>query len=138
MSARPGRRAGIVATVAVLAVGLAGAGVAALRRPVSAPPAPQVSTGTAPVTRGAVAERLRFTGSLGFDGSYAVRHQAGPGCHGAVVVALAHDDPLGSDLSGGGPGDERADGSTAAHRTVSHPLVRAGLGAVVDGQLALM
>jgi peptidoglycan hydrolase-like protein with peptidoglycan-binding domain len=85
MTARPGRRAGIAATVVLLGVGLAAAGTAILGRPASAPPAPQVSTGTAPVTRGTVAERLRFTGSLGFDGGYAVRHQAGAG----IVTTIA-------------------------------------------------
>jgi hypothetical protein len=44
-----------------------------------------VSTGTAPVTRGTVAERLRFTGTLGFDGSYTVRHEAGAG----IVTTIA-------------------------------------------------
>jgi peptidoglycan hydrolase-like protein with peptidoglycan-binding domain len=43
-----------------------------------------VSTGTAPVTQGTVVERLRFAGTLGFDGSYPVAHQAAAG----IVTAL--------------------------------------------------
>jgi peptidoglycan hydrolase-like protein with peptidoglycan-binding domain len=54
-----------------------------------------VSTGTAAVTRGSVAERSRFTGSLGFDGRYPVAHLGPPG----VLTAVAGS---GSTLGRGG------------------------------------
>lgn len=82
MSARWALRASIAAAVAAVALG---GGVAVLRPSVSPPPAPQVSTGTAPVTRGTVAERLRFAGTLGFDGNTTVRHQAAAG----IVTTVA-------------------------------------------------
>ncbi|MCT9934607.1 efflux RND transporter periplasmic adaptor subunit [Planotetraspora sp. A-T 1434] len=85
MTAPWGRRVGTIAVVVGLGVGLAGAAMAVLGRPASAPPAPQVSTGTAPVTRGTVVERVRFAGTLGFDGSYPVAHQAAAG----ILTALA-------------------------------------------------
>jgi len=46
-----------------------------------------VSTGTAAVTRGSVAERSRFTGTLGFDGTYPVTHLGAPGVLTTVAAA---------------------------------------------------
>jgi peptidoglycan hydrolase-like protein with peptidoglycan-binding domain len=79
------RRAAIGAGAAVLGVAAIGAGWAVTGRPRPATPAAQVSTGTAAVTRGSVAERSRFTGTLGFDGRYPVTHQGAPG----VLTAVA-------------------------------------------------
>jgi hypothetical protein len=81
------RRAGVGATVTVLGVAVLGAGWAVTGRPRPAAPAAQVSTGTAAVTRGPVAERSRFTGTLGFDGTYPVTHQGAPGVLTAVAGA---------------------------------------------------
>jgi peptidoglycan hydrolase-like protein with peptidoglycan-binding domain len=84
---RVARRAGVGAVVTVLGVAALGAGWAVTGRPRPAAPAAQVSTGTAAVTRGSVAERSRFTGTLGFDGRYPVAHQGAPGVLTAVAAA---------------------------------------------------
>lgn len=89
------RRAGIGAAATVLGVAALGAGWAVTGRPRPAAPAAEVSTGTATVTRGSVAERSRFTGTLGFDGTYAVTHQGVPG----VLTAVA---AIGSTVARGG------------------------------------
>jgi hypothetical protein len=82
---RVARRAGVGAAATVLGVAALGAGWAVTGRPRPAAPAAQVSTGTAAVARGSVAERSRFTGTLGFDGTYPVTHQGPPG----VLTAVA-------------------------------------------------
>lgn len=92
---RVARRAGLGAAVTVLGVVALGAGWAVIGRPRPAAPAAQVSTGTAAVSRGSVAERSRFTGTLGFDGTYPVTHQGAPG----VLTAVA---PAGSTVDRGG------------------------------------
>ena len=84
---RVARRAGVGAAATVLGVAALGAGWAVTGRPRPAAPAAQVSTGTAAVTRGSVAERSRFTGTLGFDGTYPVTHQGAPGVLTAVAAA---------------------------------------------------
>jgi hypothetical protein len=92
---RVARRAGVGAAAVVLGVAALGAGWAVTGRPRPAAPAAQVSTGTVAVTRGSVAERSRFTGTLGFDGRYPVMHQGAPGVLTAVATA-------GSTVSRGG------------------------------------
>ncbi|HKT02397.1 MAG TPA: peptidoglycan-binding protein [Rugosimonospora sp.] len=62
-----------------------GAGWAVTDKPRAATPAAAVATGTAPVTRGPVAERTQYTGTLGFDGSYPLAYQGTPG----VLTAVA-------------------------------------------------
>jgi putative peptidoglycan binding protein len=84
---RLARRAAVGAAVTVLGVAALGAGWAVTGRPRPPAAAAQVSTGTAPVTRGSVAERSRFTGTLGFDGRYPVTHQGAPGVLTAVAAA---------------------------------------------------
>jgi HlyD family secretion protein/Putative peptidoglycan binding domain len=87
---RAARRAVLGAAAAVLGVAAAGAAWAVTGRPRPAAQAAQaapVRTGTAPVTRGAVAQRSRFTGSLGFDGRYPVTHLGAPGVLTAVAAA---------------------------------------------------
>jgi peptidoglycan hydrolase-like protein with peptidoglycan-binding domain len=84
---RVARRAGVGAAATVLGVAALGAGWAVTGRPRPAAPAAQVSTGTAAVARGSVAERSRFTGTLGFDGTYPVTHQGAPGVLTAVAAA---------------------------------------------------
>lgn len=84
---RVARRAGLGAAATVLGVAALGAGWAVTGRPRAAAPVAQVSTGTAAVTRGSVAERSRFTGTLGFDGSYPVSYQGAPGVLTAVPAA---------------------------------------------------
>jgi Putative peptidoglycan binding domain/HlyD family secretion protein len=79
------RRLGIGATVVVLATATVGATTAVLSRPRAAEPAAEVRTGTAKVTRGNVAERQRFSGTLGFEDTYRVAHVGEPG----VLTALA-------------------------------------------------
>jgi hypothetical protein len=73
------RRAGAAAVVAALVLAVVAVGLAVLRRPRPAVPAPQLSTATAPVTRGTVTERIRVAGVLGFDGTYPVAHQGQAG-----------------------------------------------------------
>jgi peptidoglycan hydrolase-like protein with peptidoglycan-binding domain len=73
------RRAGAAAVVAVLALAVLAVGLAVLRRPRPAVPAPQLSTATAPVTRGTVTQRIQIAGVLGFDGTYRVAHQGQAG-----------------------------------------------------------
>ncbi|MGI5242063.1 peptidoglycan-binding protein [Dactylosporangium sp. CA-139066] len=89
------RRVGMAAAVSALGVAAVGAGAAVLGRPHPAAPVAQVSTNTAAVTRGPVAERTRFTGTLGFDGAYQVAHQGEPG----IVTAMAE---AGTTLARGG------------------------------------
>jgi Putative peptidoglycan binding domain len=84
---RVARRVGVSAAATVLGVVALGAGWAVTGRPRPAAPAPEVSTGTAAVTRGPVAERSRFTGTLGFDGRYPVTHLGVPGVLTAVAAA---------------------------------------------------
>jgi peptidoglycan hydrolase-like protein with peptidoglycan-binding domain len=84
---RVARRAGVGAAATVLGVAALGAGWAVTERPRPAAPVAQVSTGTAAVARGSVAERSRFTGTLGFDGTYPVTHQGAPGVLTAVAAA---------------------------------------------------
>jgi Putative peptidoglycan binding domain len=84
---RLARRAGVGAAATVLGVAALGAGWAVTGHPRPAAPAAQVSTGTAAVTRGAVAQRSRFTGTLGFDGRYPVTHLGTPGVLTAVAAA---------------------------------------------------
>jgi len=79
------RRAILGSAATVLGVAAAGTGWAVLGRPRAAAPAPPVTTGTAAVVRGSVAERSRFTGTLEFDGRYPVAHLGAPG----VVTAVA-------------------------------------------------
>jgi len=62
-----------------LAASIAGVGYTIGTRPSSDPPAPEVSTTSAPVTRGTVTQRLRIAGTYGYDGSYTVVHQGNPG-----------------------------------------------------------
>ena len=83
------------AAATILGVAAAGAGWAATAR--SQPPAPatEVVTGTAAVTRGSVAERTQYTGTLGFAGSYPVAALGEPG----VLTAVA---PAGSTVGRGG------------------------------------
>jgi Putative peptidoglycan binding domain len=92
---RVAHRAAMGAAAVVLGVAALGAGWAVIGRPRPAAPAAQVSTGTAAVTRGSVAERSRFTGTLGFDGTYPVTRQGPPG----VLTAVA---PAGSTVGRGG------------------------------------
>jgi hypothetical protein len=47
--------------------------------PPGGPPAPAVSTTTAPVTRGDVTQRVQVAGTLGYDGGYRVVNQLPPG-----------------------------------------------------------
>lgn len=80
-------RVGMGVAVTALGLGVVGAGWAVTGKPRAATPSAQVNTGTAEVTRGSVAERTRYTGTLGFDGSYAVVHQGVPGILTAVAQA---------------------------------------------------
>jgi peptidoglycan hydrolase-like protein with peptidoglycan-binding domain len=89
------RRALVGAGAAVLGVATAGAGWAVLGRPHAVAPAAPVTTGTAPVMRGSVAERSRFTGTLGFDGRYPIAHLGPPG----VLTGVAAE---GSTVNRGG------------------------------------
>jgi hypothetical protein len=82
---RIGRMLGIGATVAVLGTAAVGAVTAVVSRPRSESPAAEVATGTAPVTRGTVAQRQRFSGTLGFVGTYPVVHVGEPG----VLTSIA-------------------------------------------------
>jgi peptidoglycan hydrolase-like protein with peptidoglycan-binding domain len=74
-----GRR--VVGAAAVTILGAAGVAVAmaVVSEPRAATSTTEVPTGTAPVARGTVTERVQIPGVLGFDGSYRVVHQAGPG-----------------------------------------------------------
>jgi peptidoglycan hydrolase-like protein with peptidoglycan-binding domain len=83
------RRAGLGAAVTALGAAVAGTGWAVAGRPRAATPATPVATDTAAVTRGAVAERERFTGTLGYDGTYPVAHLGAPGVLTAVAAAGA-------------------------------------------------
>jgi hypothetical protein len=89
------RRAGLGAAVTALGVAVVGTGWAVTDRPRAASPAAQVATGTATVERGEVAERQRFTGTFGYDGTYPVGYGGGPG----VVTAVA---PAGTVVRRGG------------------------------------
>ncbi len=81
------RRTGLGAAATVLGVAALGAGWAVTGRPRPAAPVAQVSTGTVAVARGPVAERSRYTGTLGFDGRYVVTHEGTPGVLTAVAAA---------------------------------------------------
>jgi hypothetical protein len=83
------------AAVTILGVAAAGAGWAMTARPATPAPAAEVVTGTAAVTRGSVAERTQYTGTLGFAGSYPVAILGQPG----VLTAVA---PAGSTVYRGG------------------------------------
>ncbi len=92
----------MTATAAALGVAAVGAGAAVLGRPHATTPAAQVSTATAAVTRGPVALRMRYTGTLGYDGTYPMAHQGEPGIvtatseagttigRGSIVYAVAN------------------------------------------------
>jgi hypothetical protein len=82
---RVGRRVGVGAAAAVFGLVVVGAAATVVSRPRSASPAAEVTTGTVAVTRGTVAERQRFSGTLGFEGTYPVVHQGGPG----ILTAIA-------------------------------------------------
>lgn len=86
MSRRRARRVGMTATVTALGVAAIGAGTAVVGRPHPASPAAEVTTSTTAVTRGPVAERMRFSGTLGYDATFQVTHQGDPG-----VVTAASD-----------------------------------------------
>jgi peptidoglycan hydrolase-like protein with peptidoglycan-binding domain len=75
----------LVTAAAVVLAAVAVAGRELTDRPAPDPGAAQVNTGTAPVTRGTVTERVSVAGVLGFDGSYPVTHLGPPG----VVTAVA-------------------------------------------------
>jgi peptidoglycan hydrolase-like protein with peptidoglycan-binding domain len=75
----------VTAAAVVVAAAAAVAGRELMDRPAPDPAAAQVNTGTAPVTRGTVIERVSVAGVLGFDGSYPVTHLGPPG----VVTAVA-------------------------------------------------
>ncbi|HZM84845.1 MAG TPA: peptidoglycan-binding protein [Candidatus Limnocylindrales bacterium] len=92
---RVARRVGGAVAGAVLVAAVAGVGWAVLKSPHAATPAPGVSTGTAPVTRGTVTERVQIAGVLGFDGRYRLMHQGSPG----IVTWLA---PPGAVVDRGG------------------------------------
>ncbi|MFD0743386.1 peptidoglycan-binding protein [Phytohabitans flavus] len=69
------RRAfGAAAAVTLAAAGIA-TGYAVVTQPRAASSTDPVPTGTAPVTRGSVSQRVRIPGTYGFDGSYSVVHQ---------------------------------------------------------------
>jgi peptidoglycan hydrolase-like protein with peptidoglycan-binding domain len=74
----------VAVVVAGGAVSVGWFAVAAQPRAADEPTVP-VSTATAEVTRGTVSERVQVSGSLGFDGSYAVVHRGEEG----VVTAVA-------------------------------------------------
>jgi peptidoglycan hydrolase-like protein with peptidoglycan-binding domain len=84
------RRAGLAAVVAVLALAVVAVGLAVLRRPRPAVPAPLLSTATAPVTRGTVTERIQIAGVLGFDGTYQVTYQGQAG----ILTSAAQPDAV--------------------------------------------
>lgn len=79
------RRIGRVAALVVVVAAATGVGWAVLGEPRAATPTPEVSTGTAAVTRGTVTERVQLAGVLGFDGSYLVTHHSAPG----IVTGVA-------------------------------------------------
>src|SRR5262249_55134436 len=89
--ADPSHRSGspkrVLITVVVVVV-VAGVITAVWRATTSSPrttsTSTSVGTSTAPVTRGTITERVQIAGALGFDGSYTVVHQGGPG----VLTAL--------------------------------------------------
>lgn len=63
-------------SVAALAVAV---GMAVVSQPRAATSTAEVPTGTAPVTRGTVTERVQIPGVLGFDGSYQIVHHGSAG-----------------------------------------------------------
>jgi hypothetical protein len=79
------RRVGVGAAVTILGVAAAGAGWHVTGRSHAAAGPDDVVTGTAAVTKGSVAERTQYTGTLGFDGSYPVAGLGAPG----VLTAVA-------------------------------------------------
>jgi peptidoglycan hydrolase-like protein with peptidoglycan-binding domain len=74
-----GRRVAGAAAVTVLGAAAVGVGMAVASQPRAATSTVEVSTGTAPVTRGTVTERVQIPGVLGFDGSYQVVHHGPAG-----------------------------------------------------------
>jgi len=84
-----GRRIGVAVAVTIVAVATVATVSAVSSRPRAASSDAPVAVGTAPVTRGTVAERLRFTGTLGFDGTYPIAHQGPPGIVTATAAAGA-------------------------------------------------
>jgi hypothetical protein len=76
------RRTGAAVAVAIAVTAPLAAGVAYAARSApgaTQPPAAEVSTGTATVTRGTLSQRLQIDGVLGHTGSYTVDHQGAPG-----------------------------------------------------------
>ena len=141
------RRIGGTAAVVVSVVAVAAIGWAALGRPRAANPVPQVSIGTAPVTRGTVTERLQLAGVLGFDGRYPIAHQGAPGIvtsvpqpgavvgRGGVLYAVANSPtrllfgavPAYRDLAAGipdGPDVQQLEENLAALRLAPGPVDR--------------
>ncbi|MFF5288813.1 peptidoglycan-binding protein [Paractinoplanes globisporus] len=88
-------RRAVGATATILGLAAAGTWWAMTARPDTPAPAAEVETGTAAVTRGSVAERTQYTGTLGFDGSYPVANHGDPG----VLTAVAR---AGSTVNRGG------------------------------------
>lgn len=100
---RVARRIGGGLAVVVLGMAAVAAGAAVLGRPRTASQAATVGTGTAAVTRGTVNERVRFSGVLGYEGTYPLAHQGRPGIvtsaaepgtvvgRGAVLFAVANE-----------------------------------------------
>lgn len=89
---RPQRRRRVVAGSVTGAVVVAGAlvtGYALVAEPRASEAAPAVPTQTAPVTRGTVSQRLRLSGTYGFDGAWSVSHQGGAGILTGVAAAGA-------------------------------------------------
>ena len=84
---RVGRRLAVGAVATVFGLAVVGTAAAVVSRPQSALPVAEVATGTAPVTRGTVAQRERFSGTLGFDGSYPITHQGEPGILTSIAAA---------------------------------------------------
>jgi peptidoglycan hydrolase-like protein with peptidoglycan-binding domain len=74
-----GKRVAGAATVAVLAAAAVAVGSAVVSEPRAATSTAQVPTGSAPVTRGTVTERVLIQGILGFDGSYQIVNKSAPG-----------------------------------------------------------
>ena len=79
------RRAGAVIAIAVTAPLAAGVAYAARSQPTStAPPAAEISTGTAKVIRGTLTQTIQVDGTLSYTGSYALDYQGPPGVLTAV------------------------------------------------------
>jgi peptidoglycan hydrolase-like protein with peptidoglycan-binding domain len=77
---RAARATGAVAVGGVVAAAAVGVTMAVASRPdSSAPSNAPIPVGSAAVTRGTVTERLRVSGTLGYDGTYQVANQLPPG-----------------------------------------------------------